>query len=345
MSLNLEAYDYYLPAHLIAHEPLANRTDSKLLRYRFQSGQHTHHSFKAITQFLKPSDVLVFNDSKVIKARLSATRSTGGAISILLLRPSEEPEAWWALAKPVKRIKAGEILSVQGEAELEVLDKNEVGEIKLRALRGFERLLDEKGVVPLPPYLNHSEKSANQWADRYQSVFAKHEGAIAAPTASLHFDEHLLATLKASGIQFEYLTLHVGYGTFQPLQQSHFDTQKLHQERLVLDSAVAQRLTAYKNAGRRLIAVGTTVVRSLEASWADAGFDASIASTDLFIQPGYRFKAVDGMLTNFHLPKSSLMMLVAALIGRESLMELYQEAVQQDYRFFSFGDAMLLLPD
>lgn len=345
MALNPDAYDYDLPPDLIAHFPLEKRSASKLLMYKAHSQSISHHSFSHLCEFLRPADVLVLNNTKVIKAKLEAKRVSGGQVSLLLLQPSETEGAWWALARPAKRLRAGEFLTVDGDLALEVLDKAQDGKLLVRALKEMDTFLDEKGIVPLPPYLNHSSNSANQLQDRYQSIFAEHKGAVAAPTASLHFDDLLRTHLQTKGIQLEYLTLHVGYGTFQPLQEEQILQKKLHQERIVLSEETAQKLNAYKKEGRRLVAVGTTVVRSLEACYQNNQFDASVQSTDLFIQPGYVFQAVDAMITNFHLPKSSLMMLVAAFIGREKLLQLYQEAIQSQYRFFSFGDAMLILPE
>ena len=339
---SLESYSYFLPEFLIAKSPKQKRSASRLLCLDENKG-FLHQYVSDLPDLLKAGDVLVFNNTKVIKARLFAKRKTGAALELFFLRPLYDEFNWELLIKPAKRIFEGELIQLDDGIELKVLKKKSDGIFEACCnVSGYE-VMNQKGFVPLPPYMKHSPEAASQFEDNYQSIFAKHQGAVAAPTASLHVDEPLKKILLEREIGIEELCLHVGYGTFKPLDEARFNEDTLHKERLFITHDTAARLSDYKAQGRRIIAVGTTMVRSLESLWDGTCFRSDLEETDLFIKPGYCFKAIDGLLTNFHLPKSSLMLLVSAFVGRERLKKAYDEAISNQYQFYSFGDAMLAL--
>lgn len=341
--MDLEQFDFYLPEDLIAQTPLANRDESKLLVLNKATGKIDHHKFKEIINYLEMGDALVLNDTKVLPARLLGhKKETGAKIEVLLLKQLEN-DRWETLVKPGKKLRPGhEVEFGNGLLRGVVEDTTEVGGriIKFSYDGIFNEILDQLGKMPLPPYI----KEQLDDRDRYQTVYARHIGSAAAPTAGLHFTDSLLEEIKNKGIEIIYLTLHVGLGTFRPVTAEKIEEHKMHSEFYSLSKESADRLTHVKKSGKRIIAVGTTSVRTLEtiADRETGQFKEQQGWTDIFIYPGYQFKAIDGMITNFHLPKSSLIMLVSALAGREKIMEAYEKAVDQKYRFFSFGDAMLI---
>lgn len=349
----LASYDYQLPTELIAQTPAQPRDSSRLLVVD-SPNTHQHRVFTDILNYLKPGDLLVVNDTQVIPARLYGKKVTGAPVEILLLE-EKTPTAWLALVKPGKRFRLGtEILfhPAQATTPETLLKAKVVGhdhqtggrvlDFELPPRRSFWEVLAEFGEIPLPPYITETLQEASQ----YQTVYAQQPGAVAAPTAGLHFTPSLLQKLQNQGISQESITLHVGIGTFRPVEAETITSHQMHQEWLEVNSATVSKIKAVKAQGGRIIAVGTTVVRALEGAFAQTGeLQAFSGKTDLFIYPGYRFGVVDGLITNFHLPRSTLLMLVSALIGRKRLLSLYQEAIAEGYRFYSFGDAMLILPE
>ena len=344
----LSAYNYTLPPSQIAQNPVTPRDHSKLLIIDSQI-THQHSHFYDLGDWLSPGDLLVLNNTKVIPARLFGRKSSGGAVEVLLVEPQDE-QRWLALVRPGKRIQPGaEILFGEAESPLmrglvESKDDSTGGRIIKfvpEAEASIESLIYQLGQVPLPPYITESESLPNQ----YQTVYAQKTGAIAAPTAGLHFTETLLEKLAQKGIQTAEITLHVGIGTFRPVEVTDIKTHEMHQERIEVSTETVEKIRQTKANGGRVITVGTTSTRALEGVAAICGgLKAYTGRTDLFIYPGYQWKVIDGMITNFHLPGSSLLMMVSALIGRERLMEIYEDAIAQNYRFYSFGDAMLILP-
>ncbi|RBW70421.1 tRNA preQ1(34) S-adenosylmethionine ribosyltransferase-isomerase QueA [Bacillus taeanensis] len=342
MDVNL--FDFNLPESLIAQTPLKDRTSSRLMVVDPQSNQIRHHQFKNILQFLNAGDCLVLNDTRVLPARLYGIKEeTGAKVEVLLLK-QEKDDQWETLVKPAKRVKNGTVLSF-GDGRLTATCIKELehgGRILEFHYEGiFYEVLDSLGEMPLPPYI----KETLDEKERYQTVYAKHRGSAAAPTAGLHFTEKLLTEIEEMGVHIVYLTLHVGLGTFRPVSADKVEEHEMHAEFYQLSKGSAEKLNAVKDAGGRIIAVGTTSTRTLEtiASDNDGVFKEASGWTSIFIYPGYAFKAINGMITNFHLPKSSLVMLVSALAGREFILSAYEEAVREQYRFFSFGDAMLIL--
>lgn len=343
--MRVEDFDFHLPEELIAQTPLAERTKSRLLVLDRSNQRMMHHHFSDLPLFLKEGDTLVLNNTRVLPARLHGVKEdTGASIEILLLK-QESDNQWETLVKPAKRVRLGTRVSF-GLGEL-VAVCTAVAEEGKRTFRFeyqgiFQEVLDRLGEMPLPPYIR--EQLGDR--ERYQTVYAKEEGSAAAPTAGLHFTEELLRQCEEKGVQIVYITLHVGLGTFRPVQVEDIHDHKMHAEYYALDEHNASLLQKAKEEGRRIIAVGTTSTRTLETICkAEAPyFSASSGWTDIFIYPGYKYKAVDGLITNFHLPKSTLMMLVSALAGRDFIMQAYEEAIRERYRFFSFGDAMLILP-
>lgn len=355
----LSNYSYQLPQSLIAQVPAAPRDSSRLLVVNSRTS-HLHGVFSDLTRWLLPGDLLILNNTRVIPARLYGRKSTGSTVEILLLE--EKPNnCWLALVKPGKRFKQGtEIVFQQTdgsivESDLElkaiVIDRDEhtggrILQFVLPAQKSLWHFLDRFGQVPLPPYINDNTVDSNC----YQTVYAHQPGAIAAPTAGLHFTSELLTKLTHMGIEQAYVTLHVGVGTFRPVEAENITEHQMHQEWIELNSATVEKILATKAKGGRIIAVGTTVCRTLEGA-AKAAMEnhtplqAFRGQTDLFIYPGYRWQVVDGLITNFHLPGSSLLMLVGSFVGRKRLLNLYQEAIANSYRFYSFGDAMLILPE
>ncbi|MGE8206109.1 tRNA preQ1(34) S-adenosylmethionine ribosyltransferase-isomerase QueA [Heyndrickxia sp. NPDC080065] len=342
--MKVDFFDFYLPESLIAQTPLKNRSDSRLMVLNKESGELQHTIFKNITEYLKPGDCLVLNDTKVLPARLFGIKEdTGAKIEVLLLKQLEGDQ-WETLVKPAKRIKVGTEI-VFGDGMLKAVcieEKEHGGRILQFQYEGiFYEVLDALGEMPLPPYI----KEQLEDRDRYQTVYAKETGSAAAPTAGLHFTEELLDELKKMGVHITFLTLHVGLGTFRPVSVEEVNEHTMHAEFYQVSEDTAQLINQVKKQGGRIISVGTTSTRTLEtiASLNNGQIVASSGWTDIFIFPGYEFKGIDGMITNFHLPKSTLIMLVSALAGREHVIHAYEEAVKEEYRFFSFGDAMLII--
>lgn len=346
----LSAYRYELPPASIAQNPVTPRDSAKLLVVNQQHHQHRH--FRDLIDLLKPNDLLILNNTRVIPARLFGRKQSGGAAEVLLIEPIDT-ERWLALVKPGRRLQPGTII-VFGKTEavmhahIESRDDETNGRIvRLQAQgkyadRPIEELIEQLGQVPLPPYITQSESLPEQ----YQTVFAQRKGAIAAPTAGLHFTQRLLSELTDKGIQTADITLHVGIGTFRPVEVSDIQTHKMHEERIEVSAETVEKIRQTKARGGRVIAVGTTSTRALEGAAAACGeLQPFNGRTDIFIYPGYQWRVIDGLITNFHLPESSLLMMVSALIGRERLMAIYKDAIAQNYRFYSFGDAMLILPE
>ena len=369
--MNLHDFYYDLPKELIAQDPLADRSASKLLVTDRKSGALKHDVFKNIASYLEPGDCLVLNDTKVIPARLFGTREdTGAAVEILLLTRITDTD-WECIVKPGKKCRKGHrfVFGVQERSpsndRLETVQKGSEGaftgahlpnavltgeiiEVKEDGNRVihfsfdgiFEEILDALGQMPLPPYITHKLKDKN----RYQTVYAKHDGSAAAPTAGLHFTNELLKEIEEKGIRIARVTLHVGLGTFRPVKEENILDHKMHSEFFIIPEEAAALINQTKKEGGRIICVGTTSTRTLEsAASEDGSLSAASGWTDIFIYPGYRFKIVDGLITNFHLPESTLVMLVSAFSSREIILNAYEEAIKNHYRFFSFGDAMLLI--
>ena len=340
--MNINDFDYYLPQNLIAQTPLENRSDSRLMVLDKNSGNIKHDYFYNIINYFNKGDVLVLNDTKVIPARLIGEKEDTKAHIELLLLSDLHDDIWECLAKPQKRLHKGTIV-VFGNGLLkarveEVLDEGIV-HVKLLYDGILMEILDKLGTMPLPPYIHEKLKDN----DRYQTVYAKNVGSAAAPTAGLHFTKELLEKIKAKGVNIAYITLHVGLGTFRPVNVSDVTKHKMHSEYYIMSQEVADLLNKTKDDGHKIIAVGTTSTRTLETIASLYGkFKGCSGWTDIFIYPGYKFKAIDYLITNFHLPKSTLVMLVSALAGKENIMKAYKEAIDQKYRFFSFGDSMLI---
>jgi S-adenosylmethionine:tRNA ribosyltransferase-isomerase len=340
----LEDYDYVLPEELIAQQPLERRDQSRLLHLQRSDGHRSHLYFNRLVDLLHPGDVLVLNDTQVIPGRLLGRKQTGGKVEALILNYAQGVGCgvFQCLLKASKRPKPGDRLAFDHglEGQVQSIDEN-VAELAFSGPVDLERMVERVGHTPLPPYIRRADTRRDR--QTYQTVYAAHKGAIAAPTAGLHFTRTLLNTIEKKGIRLAYLTLHVGYGTFLPVRVSDIRRHRMHAEGFTLSSAAAHCINEAKTRKRRVIAVGTTCVRTLEYCTDDRGrvVDQS-GSCDLFIYPGYRFRAVDGMITNFHLPKSTLLMLVSAFAGRETILETYAEAVRYGYRFYSYGDAMFI---
>lgn len=335
-------FDYYLPEDLIAQTPLENRDSSKLMILNKENENIEHKSFHNIIDYLNPGDCLVLNDTRVLPARLIGEKEgTGGKIEFLLLK-RVELNTWETLVKPGKKAKIGSRF-VFGEGLLiaEVIDIGEEGSriVKFEYEGVFEEILDRLGQMPLPPYI--TEKLEDR--ERYQTVYSKNDGSAAAPTAGLHFTEELLQKIEKKGIKIAYITLHVGLGTFRPVKAEKIEKHKMHSEFYIIDEDTASIINETKQKGNRVIAVGTTSCRTLEsAAYENGNIKADSGWTDIFIYPGYKFKMVDSLITNFHLPESTLIMLVSALLGKEKTLNAYETAVKEKYRFFSFGDAMFI---
>ena len=342
--MKVEDFDYELPPELIAQDPLEDRAASRLLMLDKKTGGISHGAFRDIVDQLGEKDMLVLNNTRVIPARLLGLREGSGArIELLLLKRLEQQGACWeTLVKPGKKCRPGDRLSFgEGLLQAQILevlpDGNRIVQFFYDGI--FEEILDRLGQMPLPPYITHELKDR----ERYQTVYARHQGSAAAPTAGLHFTKELLEQLKNKGVRIEELTLHVGLGTFRPVKAERVEDHHMHSEHYSIDSETAERINHHKASGGRVIAVGTTSLRTLEAASDEKGLlGAGSGDTDIFIYPGYGFRLVDGLITNFHLPKSTLMMLVSALAGRDHIMAAYREAIRERYRFFSFGDAMFI---
>lgn len=339
--MKTEDFDYYLPENLIAQTPLEVRDESRLLVLDKKTGDIEHKKFKNIIDYLNKGDVLVLNDTKVMPARLYGTKiDTNAVVEILMLKEMEN-DTWEVLSKPAKRIKIGTIIKFSDKLSCECIGIKDEG---IRILKFnyngiFYEILDELGEMPLPPYIHEKLKDK----DRYQTVYAKNIGSAAAPTAGLHFTEELMKQIKEKGIKIEFITLHVGLGTFRPVNVDNIKDHHMHSEFYVMSEETAKVLNETKKNGGRIISVGTTSTRTLETIMNLHGeFKACSGWTDIFIYPGYKFKAIDALITNFHLPKSTLVMLVSAFAGKENIMNAYKIAVSKEYRFFSFGDSMFI---
>ncbi|KKB72602.1 MULTISPECIES: tRNA preQ1(34) S-adenosylmethionine ribosyltransferase-isomerase QueA [Bacillus] len=341
--MKVDLFDFDLPERLIAQVPLKERDASRLMVLDKKTGDITHSTFKHIIDFLNPGDLLVLNDTRVLPARLFGIKEeTGAKVEVLLLK-QEEGDVWETLVKPAKRVKKGTVLTF-GDGRLTAVCKEELDhggrKIEFRYEGIFYEVLDSLGEMPLPPYI----KEQLDDKERYQTVYSKKQGSAAAPTAGLHFTEEILKALEEKGVQIAFITLHVGLGTFRPVSAENVEEHDMHAEFYEMTEETAAILNRVKEDGGRIISVGTTSTRTLEtiASENDGRFKEARGWTSIFIYPGYTFKAIDGMITNFHLPKSSLIMLVSALAGREHILSAYRTAVEHEYRFFSFGDAMLI---
>ena len=340
----LKKSDFYfdLPKELIAQDPLEDRSSSRLLVLDKGTGAVSHHRFREIEDYLKPGDCLVLNDTKVIPARLLGVKEdTGGHVEVLLLKRKKD-DVWETLVKPGKKCRPGARLSFgEGLLKAEVLETVEEGNRLVRfEYEGiFEEILDRLGEMPLPPYITHKLQDNS----RYQTVYARYEGSAAAPTAGLHFTRELLERIEKKGVQVVFVTLHVGLGTFRPVKEENVLEHHMHSEFYQVSDEAAERINAAKASGGRIICVGTTACRTLESAADETGrVHSGSGDTEIFIYPGYHFKVLDALITNFHLPESTLVMLVSALAGREHVLNAYAEAVKERYRFFSFGDAMLI---
>ncbi len=340
--MRTEDFNFDLPEELIAQHPLAQRDHSRLLVLDKTSGNITHKRFDDILEYLVPGDVLVINNTRVIPARLFGVKEGGTAhIEVLLLKPVENrPDCWEVLVRPGKRVKVGaKVVFGEGKMTGTVVDDTDTGRIMQFEYDGiFNEILDELGTMPLPPYI----KAKLDDQERYQTVYAKERGSAAAPTAGLHFTNELLAQVKAKGIEVVEVLLHVGLGTFRPVQVDDIHSHKMHSEYYRITQDAADTINKALDEGRRVIAVGTTSTRTLESAAKDGRVVAGDGDTSIFIYPGYQFQVLSGLITNFHLPKSTLVMLVSALAGREHVLHAYEEAVKERYRFFSFGDAMFI---
>jgi S-adenosylmethionine:tRNA ribosyltransferase-isomerase len=341
--LKVDLFDFHLPEELIAQTPLENREASRLLVLDKKTGELTHDTFRSILSYLKEGDCLVLNDTRVLPARLFGVKEdTGAKIEVLLLK-QESDDVWETLVKPAKRVKEGSVVSF-GDGRLKAVctgtsdQGGRTFEFKYEGI--FYEVLESLGEMPLPPYIK--EQLDDQ--ERYQTVFARERGSAAAPTAGLHFTENLLEEIKAKGVHVAFITLHVGLGTFRPVSVDSIEEHDMHSEFYQMTKGTAELLNRVKNEGGRIITVGTTSTRTLETIMNTYGqFQECNGWTNIFIYPGYEFKAIDGLITNFHLPKSTLVMMVSALVGREKILHAYNEAVKERYRFFSFGDAMLII--
>jgi len=341
--MKIEDFDYHLPEELIAQTPLKDRASSRLMVLYHETGQIEHKNFRDIKNYLRKGDCLVLNDTRVLPARLyGIKKDTGAKIEVLLLH-QEEGDTWEVLTKPAKKVKVGtELIFGDGLLRATCIDHKDYGGRLLEfSYDGiFYEILDKLGEMPLPPYIKEqlSEK------ERYQTVYAKEEGSAAAPTAGLHFTQELLDEIKKMGVNLAFITLHVGLGTFRPVSAESIEDHEMHSEFYRMSQETADLLNQVKENNGRIISVGTTSTRTLETIVRDHGtFKKATGWTDIFIYPPYKYKAIDGLITNFHLPKSTLIMLVSALAGRENILKAYREAVEERYRFFSFGDAMLII--
>lgn len=341
--MNVDLYDFELPEELIAQTPLPDRSASRLLTLNKETGRTEHRHFTDILEELQPGDTLVLNDTRVIPARLFGIKEDTGAKAEVLLLKNLGEDRWEALVKPGKKLKAGAVITFGDELKAVVEEESDMGgrTLRFRYEGIFQEILDRLGTMPLPPYIK--EKLDDR--ERYQTVYAKNEGSAAAPTAGLHFTEELLERIQQKGVRLAYITLHVGLGTFRPMSVEKVEDHVMHAEFFMLSEETADILNEARERGGRIVAVGTTSCRTLETvgnMFGGAPLEACSGWTDIFIYPGYEFKLVDALITNFHLPKSTLVMLVSALAGREHILAAYGEAVREKYRFFSFGDAMFI---
>jgi len=341
--MDVELYNFDLPEELIAQTPLLERSSSRLLTLNKEDGKTEHHTFKDITEYLKSGDTLVLNDTRVIPARLFGVKEDTGAKAEVLLLKNLGDDRWEALVKPGKKLKQGNIIVFSDELKAVIESESDMGGRVLKFTYNgvFQEILDRLGQMPLPPYI----KDKLDDRERYQTVYARHEGSAAAPTAGLHFTEELLDDIRAKGVSVAFITLHVGLGTFRPMSVERVEDHVMHEEYYSLSQETADLLNDTRQAGGRIIAVGTTTCRTLETvgqQCVGGPLKESSGWTSIFMFPGYEFRVVNALITNFHLPKSTLVMLVSALAGREHILEAYKEAVKEQYRFFSFGDAMFI---
>jgi len=349
--MKTEKLNYYLPSELIAQNPLSVRSDSRLLVLDRSAGDVSDSRFSSLGDFLSPGDCLVLNDTKVLPARFFARRATGAKLEGLFLGADAEG-VWKAYLKGIRKLRQGDEFYLKDRQKGDfckavLLEKTGQGRCRLRieADADAQTILDEIGFPPLPPYIKRDDDPAVAAADeqRYQTVYARQNGAVAAPTAGLHFTEPLIEQLKQASVQFAFITLHVGAGTFKPVTADNLEDHQIHEERFSIDKKNAAIINAVKNKGGRIIPVGTTSTRVLETVAADSRIEAAAGTTELFIMPGYQFKMIDAMITNFHLPKSTLLALVAAFAGLENILAAYNHAIEKRYRFYSYGDAMLII--
>lgn len=350
----LTDYDYYLPEDLIAQEPVNKRDQSRLLHLKRSSGEISHHHFSSLTNLLKKGDVLVVNNTAVIPARIFGRKETGGKIEILIVNYAEATKniqsdgkiEFECLVKASKSPKPGTRIDFGPDLKATVTAVHErTFTLEFICEKPFDEVMNNTGVMPLPPYIKREQAADPKWKDKtsYQTVYAQHKGAVAAPTAGLHFSAEMLEQIKDMGVSIANITLHVGYGTFMPIRCSDIRDHEMHSEHFILSESTAEIINTAKTDGRRVVAVGTTSVRTLEYLADEKGHvHPCNGSCDIFIYPGYTFKCVDAMITNFHLPQSTLIMLVSAFAGRENILNAYGVAVKEKYRFFSYGDAMFI---
>ncbi len=339
--MRTDDFDYPLPEDLIANYPPERRGDSRLLVYNRGDDSISHCHFADLPRFLCRDDLLVFNDTRVIPARLLGHKETGGKVEILLIREIEAG-LWEAMIKSSKGIKKGLKIHIDNEIDAEV-DSVHDGKayVRMRSDGDLKAAIDRCGRMPLPPYIKREVNPEDR--ERYQTIYAAKEGAVAAPTAGLHFTDEIMDELRSRGVEQAMVTLHVGPGTFQPVRVENIDAHTMHREYFEIDNMTAEKIEDARGKGARIVAVGTTVVRTLESAFSGGKVLPNRGWTDIFVHPGYRFKVVDSLITNFHLPRSTLFMLVAAMAGTDCLKEIYAEAVRERYRFFSYGDAMLII--
>lgn len=332
-------FDYELPQELIAQHPMEPRDHSRLLVVDKKTGEIEHKHFYDLVNYLKPGDVLVFNDTRVIPARLHGTKDTGAHVEVFLLTRRDATD-WEVLVRPGKKLQVGAKINFSDELSCEVIEHTDFGGrvVRFKYDGIFEEILDRLGETPLPPYITAPLEDK----ERYQTVYNRERGSAAAPTAGLHFTKELLQKIKDIGCEEVFVTLHVGLGTFRPVSEAKIEDHKMHKEFYTVSQEAADAVNKAKAEGRRIIAVGTTAVRTLEAAGADGQLHAGSSWTNIFIYPGYKFRLVDDLVTNFHLPQSTLLMLVSTLSTREIMLQTYKKAVEEKYRFFSFGDAMFI---
>ena len=332
-------FDYDLPQELIAQHPMEPRDHSRLLVVEKKTGEIEHKHFYDLVNYLKPGDVLVFNDTRVIPARLHGTKDTGAHVEVFLLTRRDATD-WEVLVRPGKKLQVGAKINFSDELSCEVIEHTDFGGrvVRFKYDGIFEEILDRLGETPLPPYITAPLEDK----ERYQTVYNRERGSAAAPTAGLHFTKELLQKIKEIGCEEVFVTLHVGLGTFRPVSEAKIEDHKMHKEFYTVSQEAADAVNKAKAEGRRIIAVGTTAVRTLEAAGADGQLHAGSSWTNIFIYPGYKFRLVDDLVTNFHLPQSTLLMLVSTLSTREIMLQTYKKAVEEKYRFFSFGDAMFI---
>jgi S-adenosylmethionine:tRNA ribosyltransferase-isomerase len=338
----LSSYDFHLPQELIAQYPAERREDARLLVVDRSSGKWYDESIADLPGKFNPGDQLVCNNTKVLAARLKGCRPTGGAVELLLLEPSTDEEQWWAMARPARKLPVGSDVILQAGHTATIIAIGDDGRRLLSFSTSLETILNECGELPLPPYINRSATTIDN--ERYQTIYATHSGAIAAPTAGLHFSSHSLEQIKKRGVETVEVTLHVGAGTFKPVSCDDIRSHPIHSERCWITEEAAKTLNRSRASHTRRIAVGTTSCRTLESCADETGLiQHGMRTTQIYIYPGYTFKATEALLTNFHLPRSSLLMLISAFMGYDLMCAVYQHAIEKRYRFFSYGDAMLIL--